>query len=100
MAAPPLGPGGLLICSAGPGTFSTVSALVGIARTAGANVVLFTAAETSPLAASANVVMRIAAQTIDGGPASAQLMGSIYEEVLWVLCDALVDQLVAERQLD
>ena len=82
MTAPPLGPGGL-----------------GVARGAGAGVVLFTTAESSPLAAWADVVVRIAAQAIEGGPASKQLMGSIYEQALWVLCDAIVDQLVAERRV-
>jgi 6-phospho-3-hexuloisomerase len=100
MTAPPLGAGGLLVCSAGPGTFSTVAALIGVARTAGAGVALFTSTEASPLAASADVTVRIPAQTMSGGPASNQLMGSIYEQALWVLCDAIIDQLVADSQLD
>jgi 6-phospho-3-hexuloisomerase len=100
MSAPPLGPGGLLVCSAGPGTFSTVAALIGVARHAGAGVALFTSVEASPLAAQADVTVRIPAQTLAGGPASSQLMGSIYEQALWVLGDAIIDQLVAELQLD
>jgi 6-phospho-3-hexuloisomerase len=100
MTARPLGPGGLLVCSAGPGTFSTVAALAGVARAAGAHVALFTAQADSPLAPSAAVSVRIAAQTMSGGPASNQLMGSIYEQALWVLGDAVIDQLVAELALD
>ncbi len=100
MTAPPLGRGGLLVCSAGPGTFSTVAGLVGVARGAGAGVAFFTSNESSPLAASADVTVRIPAQTMGGGPASSQLMGSIYEQALWVLGDAVIDQLVAEMSLD
>lgn len=100
MSARPLHAGGLLVCSAGPGTFSTVAGLVGVARSADAGVALFTSSETSPLAASADVTVRIPAQTMAGGPASNQLMGSIYEQAMWVLGDAVIDQLVAELGLD
>lgn len=100
MTARPLSSDGLLVCSAGPGTFSTVAALASVAREAGAAVALFTSSEASPLAAASDIVVRIPAQTLAGGPASNQLMGSIYEQAMWVLCDAIVDQLVAELHLD
>ncbi len=100
MAAQPLGSGGLLVCSAGPGSFATVAALIGVARDAGAQVALFTANANSSLATLVQVTVRIPAQTMAGGPASNQLMGSIYEQALWVLGDAVIDQLVAERSLD
>jgi 6-phospho-3-hexuloisomerase len=100
MTAPPLGPGGLLLCSAGPGHFATVAALIGVVRSAGASVALFTSNAASPLMASADVTVRIPAQTLAGGPASSQLMGSIYEQALWVLGDVVIDQLVAEGHLD
>jgi 6-phospho-3-hexuloisomerase len=100
MSAPPLGPGGLLVCSAGPGTFSTVAALIGVARGAGAGVALFTSSDASPLAPQAAVTVRLPAQTMAGGPASSQLMGSIYEQALWVLGDAVIDRLVSDLALD
>ena len=100
MTARPLGPGGLLVCSAGPGSFSTVSALSGVARNAGAAVVLFTAQPQTDFATSVDLVVHLPAQTMAGGPASQQLMGSLYEQALWVLGDALVDQLVVVGQLD
>ncbi len=100
MTAPPLGQGGLLVCSAGPGTFSTVAALIGVARGAGAGVALFTASDAAPLAALADVTVRVPAQTLAGGPVSSQLMGSIYEQALWVLGDALIDQLRGELDRD
>lgn len=43
MTCPPVGSGDLLLLSAGPGYFSTVAALAGEAREAGARVVVFTA---------------------------------------------------------
>jgi 6-phospho-3-hexuloisomerase len=100
MTAPPLRAGGLLVCSAGPGTFSTVAALAGVARAAGASVAFFTAQERSPLTELADVTVRVPAQTMAGGPASMQLMGSIYEQALWVLGDAVIEQLVAEMGLE
>ena len=43
MTTPPVGPGDLLIVSAGPGQFSTVSALMGVAKEAGAATMCVTA---------------------------------------------------------
>src|SRR2546421_11425595 len=43
VTTPPLGIGDLLVVSAGPGTFSTVNALLGVARDAGARAVVVTA---------------------------------------------------------
>src|SRR3981081_1899544 len=43
MTAPPVGKGDLLLVSAGPGTFSTVLALLGVARAAEARTMVITA---------------------------------------------------------
>src|SRR5690349_5863774 len=43
MTTPPVGPGDLLIVSAGPGDFSTGMALVGVAQRAGARTLVVTA---------------------------------------------------------
>src|SRR6266852_1790512 len=43
MTAPAVGPGDLLVVSAGPGSFSTVMALLEVARSAGARTVAVTA---------------------------------------------------------
>ena len=43
MAAPALGKGDLFICSAGPGELATVTALMRVARTAGADILFLTA---------------------------------------------------------
>jgi len=43
MSCPPVGPGDLLVVSAGPGGFSTVNGLIGVARAAGARIACVTA---------------------------------------------------------
>lgn len=43
MNTPPLSAGDLFLCSAGPGELSTVSALMGVARKAGAQILFLTA---------------------------------------------------------
>jgi 6-phospho-3-hexuloisomerase len=73
---------------------------LGAARPPGAGIALFTSSDASPLAASASVTVRLPAQTMAGGPASSQLMGSIYEQALWVLGDAIIDRLVSDLALD
>ena len=93
MTTPHLGAGGLFVTSAGPGDFSTVRALVETARAADADVALFTATPNASLGARADTVVLLQAQTLAGGPASAQLMGSVYEQALWVLCDTIVARL-------
>lgn len=48
MTTPPVGPGDLLLVSAGPGNISTVQALIGQARRAGAKTACFTASRHRP----------------------------------------------------
>jgi 6-phospho-3-hexuloisomerase len=99
MTTPPLGAGDVLLVSAGPGWFSTVEALVGMARGAGARVVAVTAQPGGPVALAADVVVHVPAQTMaDDRGASAGLlpMGSLYEAAQLVLFD-LVSILLRER---
>ena len=39
------------------------------------------------------------AQTLAGGPASSQFMGSAYEQALWILCDTIIAQLADDLEL-
>lgn len=101
MSAPPLGAGDLLIVSAGPGGFSTVDALLGVARTAGARTLLFTAQPGGTAAALADTVIAVPARTmaddhtgVEASPAALP-MGSVYELSLWLLGDLLIGALVA-----
>ncbi len=95
MTTPPLGAGDLLIVSAGPGAFETVGALMGIARDAGARVVLLTAEAAAPLREKADLVLRLPARTMARpvGEPSIFTMGSAYEAVLLLFSEYLVGRL-------
>jgi 6-phospho-3-hexuloisomerase len=94
MTTPALGSGDLLLASAGPGSFSTVMALIGVARSAGARVAVITAQAGGAAAAAADVVVTVPAQTMatdTGAGASAILsMGSAYEGAQYVVFELLV----------
>src|SRR5215471_18532707 len=64
MTTPPLNPGDLLIASAGPGSFSTVMALLSVARDAGARTMVVTAQPTGPAPRIADTVIELPAQTM------------------------------------
>jgi 6-phospho-3-hexuloisomerase len=94
MSCPPVGPGDLLVVSAGPGGFSTVNGLIGVARKAGARVACVTAQlqGTAPLAA--DLVFHIPAQTMandQGADATSVLpMGSLFEGAQYLAFELLV----------
>ena len=99
MTTPPVGPGDLLIASAGPGFFSTVMALAGVARESGARIMIVTAQPEGPAPRSADVVIHLPAQTMAndrGGPASLLPMGSLYEAAQLVFFD-LISILLREK---
>lgn len=95
MSAPPLGTGDLLIVSAGPGSFSTVNALLDVARGAGARTMVFTAQPQGAAARRADRTLFLPAQTMadDRAAAGPLPMGSLYELALWLLSDLLVEAL-------
>lgn len=101
MNTPPITSPDLLIASAGPGGFSTVDAICGVARSAGARVALLTAQpETGSSVKYASVVAHIPAQTMAddrvGGAESGRAllpMGSVYEGAMFVLFEMVVYQL-------
>jgi len=98
MTTPPVGKGDLLIASAGPGSFSTVMALVGVAREAGARAMIVTAQRSGPAARAADVVIELPAQTManDRGSTSLLPMGSLYEAAQLVFFD-LISILLREK---
>lgn len=99
MTTPPVGKGDLLIASAGPGSFSTVMALIGVAGGAGARTMVVTAQPGGPAPRSADVVIELPAQTMAndrGGPASLLPMGSLYEAAQLVFFD-LISILLREK---
>ena len=94
MTTPPVGPGDLLLVSAGPGAFSTVLALMGEATAAEAQTLVVTA-QDGEAARRADLVLHVPAQTMadDTSGSSALPMGSLYEGALYVLFEVMVLQL-------
>jgi 6-phospho-3-hexuloisomerase len=93
MTTPPVGPGDLLIVSAGPGHFSTVAGLIGVARAAGTRTLVVTAEPEGDCARQADIVLPIPAQTManDTGPATSVLpMGSLYEGAQYILFEVMI----------
>jgi 6-phospho-3-hexuloisomerase len=89
MTTPPVGPGDLLVVSAGPGSFSTVMALLQMAREAGARVVAVTAQPGGAVPSAADTVIHLLAQTMadDKGGTSVLPMGSLYEAAMLIFFD-------------
>ncbi|MEM8855282.1 MAG: SIS domain-containing protein [Pseudomonadota bacterium] len=94
MTAPAIGKGDLLVVSAGPGHFSTVAALMGVAKEAGAATAAITAQPAGKVPQAADHVLTIPAQTManDQDPSAASLlpMGSLYEGAQYVVFEILV----------
>jgi 6-phospho-3-hexuloisomerase len=94
MSCPPLRSGDLLIVSAGPGDFSTVAGLVGVARDAGAATVCITAQPHAPVPKACDHVLTIPAQTMADdqtpAPASVLPMGSLFEGAQFVVFEVLI----------
>ena len=94
MSCPPVGPGDLLLVSAGPGGFSTVNGLIGVAKGAGARVACVTAQGRGSAASLSDLVLVIPAQTMadDQGPAAASVlpMGSLYEGAQYLTFELLI----------
>lgn len=93
MTTPPLGEGDLLVVSAGPGHFSTVAALVGVAKAAGARTACVTATPGAAVPAACDRVLVLPAQTMAndrGGAVSTLPMGSLYEGAQYLVFELLV----------
>lgn len=94
MSCPPLGTGDLLVVSAGPGAFSTVMGLIGVAKAAEARVLCITATPEGPAPQAADLVLTIPAQTMadDQGAAARSIlpMGSLYEGAQYLAFELLV----------
>lgn len=99
MTVPPLGPGDLFLVVCGPGEISTSVALVGVAKAAGARVLVVTAQPAGRVPGMADFVLTIPAQTMadDLGEAASSVlpMGSLFEGALFVLFEVMVLKLKA-----
>ena len=98
VTAPPIGAGDLLLVSAGPGQFSTVAALMGVASGAGARTLVVTAQPLGEAARRADTTIHLPAQTManDRGAASLLPMGSLYEAAQLLFFD-LISVLLREK---
>lgn len=91
MGTPPVRAGDLLLVSAGPGGFSTVLALMQVARDAGARTVVLTARPSGRAPALADSHVHLPAQTMADDRIAPGLlpMGSLYEVALLMFFDLL-----------
>ena len=93
MTTPPVGNGDVLVVSAGPGYFSTVAALMGVAHSAGAKTICLTAQPDGKVPQNADLAVVLPAQTMADdttGPTSFLPMGSLYEGVQYLFFEYLV----------
>jgi 6-phospho-3-hexuloisomerase len=101
MTTPPLGPGDLFLCAAGPGELATVTALIHVAQAAGAGVLMVTAEPNSPTARNVETLLVIPAQTMARDatqPSSLLPMGSLFEGAMFLIFEVMVLDLA--RRLD
>jgi 6-phospho-3-hexuloisomerase len=81
-----------LVVSAGPGQFSTVAALMEVARRAGARTLVVTARPAGDAGRNADVIIHLPAQTMaDDQHSSPSVlpMGSLYEAVQLLFFDVV-----------
>lgn len=92
---PAIGAGELLVAASGSGTTSRVVRAAEVARKQGANVLALTTAAESPLAKTATEVLVIPAADKQDfeGKTSEQYAGSLFEQSVLVLADALFGML-------
>lgn len=94
MSCPPIGPGDLLVVSAGPGGFSTIQGLIGVARGAGARIACVTAQPEGPAPQAADLIFHIPAQTMadDRGAVATSVlpMGSLFEGAQYLAFELLI----------
>ena len=98
MTTPAIGPGDLFLNVCGPGEISTALALVGVAKRAGAKVLVITAQPDGRVPKLADELIVLPAQTMadDQGPAVSLLpMGSVFEGGLFIVFEVLILKLKA-----
>lgn len=99
MTTPPVGAGDLLFVSAGPGNFSTVSALMNVAKKAHTRIMVITAQPGGKAPQKADAVIYLPAQTMANdlnNPTSLLPMGSLYEISQLIFFD-LISIIIREK---
>jgi len=93
MSCPPVGPGDLFLVASGPGRLATASALIGQARTGGAQIACITAEPFGPDPQASDLVLTIPVQTMardQTGATSILPMGSVFEGAMFLLFELLI----------
>ncbi len=94
MTTPAVGPGDLFIVTVGPGEISTALALLGVAKNAGASILVITAQPKGRAAQYADFVLLVPAQTMADDQSeqksSVLPMGSLYEGAIFLLFEIMV----------
>lgn len=90
MSCPPLAEGDLFLCASGPGSLSTVAALLGQARSAGARTACVTGAPGGPDPMGCDLVLTIPAQTMASVQTALLPMGSVFEGAQFLIFEILV----------
>jgi 6-phospho-3-hexuloisomerase len=101
---PPIGAGDCLLIGSGSGATPSLLALAAKAKAIGAKILLFTIDPNSPIAEQANSIVVIPAcspkvRTSTANGQSIQPMGSLFEQCLFLLLDALVLVLMQEHNV-
>ncbi len=100
---PPISAGDCLIIGSGSGATPSLAAIAGQAKALGAAIVLFTIDSNSPIGALADrtVVIPAYSPKARNSPSgqSVQPMGSLFEQCLFVVFDALVIALMQEKNI-
>ena len=108
MTTPPIGRGDLFVVTVGPGEISTALALIGVAKVAGADIMVITAQPQGRAPKMADFVLEVPAQTMandqaandqaandqaandQGSGLSVLPMGSLYEGALYLLFEIMI----------
>lgn len=93
MTTPPVGVGDLLVVSAGPGQLSTVEALIGVAKAAGAGTMCITATPDGPAPMRVDHIIYLEAQTMANDQNSEKSilpMGSLYEAAQFLFFEMVI----------
>ena len=103
MTTPAVGPGDVFLVTCGPGYISTALALMGVAKEAGAEVILITAQPQGRVSPLADLILHLPAQTMadDQGDQKTSVlpMGSLFEGALFVLFEVMVLKLKARLNI-
>ena len=101
LPCPPVAQGDLLVVASGSGETRSVAAIVTLGRSAGARVAMFTARRDAGII-DADVCIVVPAPTLlvnAEGPTSRQPMRTLFEQVLFVLCESVVWGLKARNSI-